>query len=159
MTVVIKFPAEEDTEITKKLARGQARIKLCSSWRKIATSSPRRVTCTRPLLILWLISICNQGRGAGPCNKCYYPLYSGESRSAIVRIHTRLNLNCLDYSKLQTCEEEGKIYWLSKNTGNFKQKLDGEFLLMKEKWICFERNVGGEVWHQGVHGRDQIKEK
>lgn len=31
MTVVIKFPAEEDTEITKKLARGQARIKLCSS--------------------------------------------------------------------------------------------------------------------------------
>lgn len=120
--------------------------------------SPRRVTCTRPLLIFWLISICNQGSGAGLCDKCYYPQYSGECRSAVVRIHTRPNPNSLDYSKLQTCEEEGKIYWLSKNIGNFKQKLDGE-CPMKEKWICFERRVGGEVLHQRVHGGDQTKEK
>ncbi|XP_033367527.1 endogenous retrovirus group 3 member 1 Env polyprotein-like [Parus major] len=108
----------------------------------------------------WVFLLLTLQEGEGiPCDKCYYPIYAGESWTAILRIHTNPSPLCINFSELTTCEEDGKIYWMSENVGDFKRKLLGE-CPMKEKWICSEikpeerDNEGG-----GDYRSDWVKEK
>lgn len=104
------------------------------------------------------VDILYPGDQAGPCDTCYYPLYAGDCRSAVFRIHTNLNSKCIDPVKVQTCTEDGKTYWLVEKIGNFKQKLEGE-CPVKEAWICTERDSGDKVIKGRISEPDIIKEK
>ncbi|RMB88572.1 hypothetical protein DUI87_35073 [Hirundo rustica rustica] len=84
------------------------------------------------------------------CTNCYHPVYDGEDLRSLFRVHTNVNPNCLDHSQLTTCKEDGKVYWTTKNTASYAQRLFGECPI-GDTWLCFEAD------HQGL--RDIIKEK
>ena len=117
-----------------------------------------RVPCTGPLLIGVLLMINIQAGGAPPCDKCYYPLYAGDSRTAVLRTHSNPSPNCANFLELQTCIEDGRTYWLFENVGTFKQKLLGE-CPMKEKWICSETDPAKQKEKAGKWEPDLIREK
>lgn len=75
--------------------------------------------------------------------KCYHPLYDGENLGSLIRVHTNLNPSCFNHSQLTTCQEDGKVYWLAKNTASFGQHLLGE-CPMGEVWFCFEHEANKE---------------
>ncbi|RMC03861.1 hypothetical protein DUI87_19614 [Hirundo rustica rustica] len=84
------------------------------------------------------------------CTNCYHPVYDGEDLRSLFRVHTNVNPNCLDHSQLNTCQEDGKVYWTTKNTASYAQRLFGECPI-GDTWLCFEAD------HKGL--RDIIKEK
>uniref|UniRef100_A0A8C9MKT1 Uncharacterized protein n=1 Tax=Serinus canaria TaxID=9135 RepID=A0A8C9MKT1_SERCA len=106
--------------------------KLPSNW---SAQSLRRPAHTRlPMLLL----IHFGGSGGNTCEKCYYPLYRGDTLSVLIRVHTNMNPKCIDHSQLTTCKKDNKIYWLAKNIANPSQRISGE-RPMKESWVCFEQ--------------------
>lgn len=116
-----------------------------------------RVACTGPPFLCILLLMINEG-GTEPCEKCYYPLYAGESRTAVLRFHTNPSPNCINFSSVTTCIEDRRVYWLFENIGNFKQKLLGE-CPMKEKWICSEKKPKKRQVKHRNYESDLIKEK
>ncbi|RMC03612.1 hypothetical protein DUI87_19787 [Hirundo rustica rustica] len=84
------------------------------------------------------------------CTNCYHPVYNGEDLRSLFRVHTNVNPNCFDHSQLNTCQEDGKVYWTTKNTASYAQRLFGECPI-GDTWLCFEAD------HKGL--RDIIKEK
>ncbi|RMB96462.1 hypothetical protein DUI87_27137 [Hirundo rustica rustica] len=84
------------------------------------------------------------------CTNCYHPVYRGEDLRSLFRVHTNVNPNCLDHSQLNTCQKDGKVYWTTKNTASYAQRLFGECPI-GDTWLCFEAD------HKGL--RDIIKEK
>uniref|UniRef100_A0A803VID1 Uncharacterized protein n=1 Tax=Ficedula albicollis TaxID=59894 RepID=A0A803VID1_FICAL len=82
------------------------------------------------------------------CNKCYHPLYGGDTKESLIRIHTNVNPSCFNHSQIST----GKTYWIAKNTATFRQRLLGE-CPRGEAWFCFEHKSNQE----GL--MDLIKEK
>ncbi|RMB92883.1 hypothetical protein DUI87_30777 [Hirundo rustica rustica] len=96
-------------------------------------------------LILVLIA---SGYANGAC-----PIYDGEDQESLIRVHTNVNPTCFDVTRLSTCKEEGKQYWVAKNAATFKQRLTGECPI--REWFCMEK-----VKVNGVKGvKDLIKEK
>ncbi|RMC02606.1 hypothetical protein DUI87_20761 [Hirundo rustica rustica] len=84
------------------------------------------------------------------CTNCYHPVYDGEDLRSLFRVHTNVNPNCFDHSQLNTCQEDGKVYWTTKNTASYAQRLFGECPI-GDAWLCFEADQKGL--------RDIIKEK
>ncbi|RMB97033.1 hypothetical protein DUI87_26480 [Hirundo rustica rustica] len=84
------------------------------------------------------------------CTNCYHPVYDGEDLRSLFRVHTNVNPNCFDHSQLNTCQEDGKVYWTTKNTASYAQRLFGECPI-GDTWLCFEADQKGL--------RDIIKEK
>lgn len=120
-----------------------------------------RVPCTGPLSIRALLMINIQAGGAPSCDKCYYPLYVGDSLTAVLRTHSNPSPNCANFLELQTCIEDGRTYWLFENVGTFKQKLLGE-CPMKEKWICSEKDPvkqkeKAEKWEPDLVREKEVK--
>ncbi|XP_058717405.1 endogenous retrovirus group 3 member 1 Env polyprotein-like [Poecile atricapillus] len=99
------------------------------------------------LILVQLVSL-GIGGGGEACTKCYYPLYDGEDLGSLMRVHTNINPTCFDHTQLETCQEEGKTYWITRNTASFRQRLLGE-CPVGESWLCFEE--------EGLN--DVIKEK
>lgn len=97
------------------------------------------------MLILHIDNI--EGTG-NECTKCYHPLYDGEDLGSLIRVHTNINPTFFNRSQLDTSQEDGKIYWFTKNTASFRQHLLGEWPV-GEEWFCFE--------HEGLD--DIAKEK
>ncbi|RMB89673.1 hypothetical protein DUI87_33944 [Hirundo rustica rustica] len=81
---------------------------------------------------------------------CYHPVYDGEDLRSLLRVHTNVNPNCFDHSQLNTCQEDGKVYWTTKDTASYAQRLFGECPI-GDTWLCFEAD------HKRL--RDIIKEK
>ncbi|RMB91352.1 hypothetical protein DUI87_32143 [Hirundo rustica rustica] len=88
---------------------------------------------------------------SGACSKCYSPIYDEEDQESLIRIHTNVNPTCFDVTRLSTCKEEGKQYWVAKNAATFKQRLTGQCPI--REWFCMEKV--NDV--KGV--KDLIKEK
>ncbi|RMB96014.1 hypothetical protein DUI87_27453 [Hirundo rustica rustica] len=84
------------------------------------------------------------------CTNCYHPVYDGEDLRSLFRVHTNVNPNCFDHSQLTTCQEDGKVYWTTKNTASYAQRLFG-VCPIEDTWLCFEADLKGL--------RDIIKEK
>lgn len=99
------------------------------------------------LVLLLLIDNALSGE-RDPCTKCYHPIYDGDDLRSLFRVHTNINPNCFNHSQLITCQEDGRIYWTTKNTASYRQRLLGE-CPVEETWFCFE--------HEGL--KDLIKEK
>uniref|UniRef100_A0A8C3Y5J0 Uncharacterized protein n=1 Tax=Catharus ustulatus TaxID=91951 RepID=A0A8C3Y5J0_CATUS len=89
--------------------------------------------------IMIILSICNTlGTEEDACTKCYHPLYDRENLKYLLR--------------LSTCREDGKVYWLVRNTASYRQRLYGECSI-GDPWLCFEY----EANQNGLE--DLIKEK
>ncbi|RMB96933.1 hypothetical protein DUI87_26512 [Hirundo rustica rustica] len=87
---------------------------------------------------------------AKACTNCYHPVYDGEDLRSLFRVHTNVNPNCFDHSQLNTCQEDGKVYWTTKDTASYAHRLFGECPI-GDTWLCFEADQKGL--------RDIIKEK
>lgn len=103
------------------------------------------------VLIIVMMCLYDTG-GIDSCIKCYHPLYDGENLESLVRVHTNLSPSCYNQSQLETCQEGGKVYRITRNTASFRQRLLGE-CPMNDNWLCFERKdiMKGEI--------DIVKEK
>lgn len=86
-----------------------------------------------PLLILLINS--TWGNQGNPCKK-YYTLYREGEAGSLIRIHTNLNLNCVNLSGISTSPEDGKTYWFSQNIATYGQQLLGE-CPVGDAWLCF----------------------
>lgn len=90
------------------------------------------------------------------CAKCYRPLYDEESLTTLIRVHTNISPKCFDASQLLTCQEDGKTYWITKNTANFRQRLLGE-CPAGEPWFCFEQVSNSETQNDIIKEKQIIK--
>lgn len=99
-------------------------------------------------LVLVLVMSAALSRDDDPCTKCYHPIYDGEDLRSFFRVHTNINPSCFNHSQLITCREDGKVYWTTRNTATYRQRLLGE-CPVGESWFCFE--------HEGL--KDLVKEK
>lgn len=79
-------------------------------------------------------------------------LYDGENLGSLIRVHTNLNPRCFNHSLLTTCQEDGKVYWIARNTAFIRQCLLGE-CPVGETWLCFEHKDN----QKGL--KDLVKEK
>ncbi|XP_023782072.1 uncharacterized protein LOC111928849 isoform X2 [Cyanistes caeruleus] len=114
-----------------------------------------RAPYTRLPWILDLLMMNTVMGEAVPCDRCYYPLYAGGARSAVLRVHTNPSPSCVNTSQSMNTED-GKTYWQLENIG--KQKLLGE-CPMKEKWICTEKNPANLGGNKQIYESDLIKEE
>ncbi|XP_050829290.1 endogenous retrovirus group 3 member 1 Env polyprotein-like [Serinus canaria] len=99
-------------------------------------------------LVLMLLVSSALSKDQDPCTKCYHPIYDGEELKSLFRVHTNINPSCFNHSQLITCREDGKVYWTTKNTASYRQRLLGE-CPVGESWFCFEQ--------EGL--KDLVKEK
>ncbi|XP_053820859.1 endogenous retrovirus group 3 member 1 Env polyprotein-like [Vidua chalybeata] len=99
-------------------------------------------------LMVILLIYGTLSKGENPCTKCYHPIYDGEDLRSLFRVHTNINPSCFNHSQLITCQEDGKVYWTTRNTASYRQRLLGECPI-GEAWFCFE--------NEGL--KDIVKEK
>lgn len=98
----------------------------------------KRPAHTRLPFVTMLLLIHFRGREGNTCEKCFCPLYRGDTVSVLIRVHTNMNPKCINHSQLTTCKEDNKIYWLAKSIANPSRRMSGEWPV-KERWVCFEQ--------------------
>lgn len=114
---------------------------------------------TGPLMVLLChVSGLPYGASADSCSKCYQLAYLGDVQAALIQTHVYLDPACFDSSKLKTCEDNGRTYWLAENLGTYEQWSGGE-CPEAERWVCFERNLGEGIIENRMYPLNMIREQ
>lgn len=105
-----------------------------------------------------ILSLSTTTKADEGCDKCYHPVYMGDTREYVHRVHSSINSMCTNPKEVTMCKERGQIYWLAENKGLLESRINGA-CPTKELWMCTENDPRNPAGQDKQKGLNIIKER